>query len=348
MPSASTLSIAPFDPLTADPHAWSAFHAFRRTVAAELDPDDPLLDDAELEIEMRRPDPLWTSRRFVARDDAAIIGSVRLGFRQPGTENAADYAPYLGGGGTVLAPWRRLGVATRLIREVLALMRDLDKRLLTIGAHTDSGHAFLHRLGAVEKHRSIENRAYFDRLDWTALQGWDDGVAGEGLHWERHAGRVPMPVLESLLGDFTRLIADIPLGGLEHAPIRFEMAGYRRWYETMDRVGGAHHLLVLRDANGGVAGMCEASWDPRSADRAWQQLTAVSRECRGRGLAKALKAAMMRQIRQHHPDVRLMITGNAEVNAPMLSINRRVGFEVHRRHADYQVTRDTLDASLAR
>ena len=118
----------------------------------------------------------------------------------------------------------------------------------------------------------------------------------------------------------------------------------------MERTGGAHHLLVLRDGAGHVVGLTESGWDARTPDRVGQQLTATDPAWRGRGVARALKAAMFRQIRDHHPEVALMITGNAEVNAPMLSINRRVGFKVHRRTVDYPVTRNALDtwaASLA-
>jgi hypothetical protein len=36
-------------------------------------------------------------------------------------------------------------------------------------------------------------------------------------------------------------------------------------------------------------------------------------------------------------------TNNAEVNAPILSINAQIGFKVVWRNVDYQVTRDALD-----
>ena len=77
-------------------------------------------------------------------------------------------------------------------------------------------------------------------------------------------------------------------------------------------------------------------------------LTAVARPWRGRGLAKGVKAAMMRLIRDRHPDIRFITTSNANVNAPMLSINTRLGFAEHRRTASYQIGPDAISDFLAR
>jgi GNAT superfamily N-acetyltransferase len=154
---------------------------------------------------------------------------------------------------------------------------------------------------------------------------------------------VPRDVLVDLLPVFTELFADVALGGLETGPIRTEMNGYDLWYETLERVGGAHHLVLLRAPNGSVAGLSEADWDRRAPSIVRQQLTAVARPWRGRGLGRALKTAMLRQVHETHPEATVIGTNNAEVNAPILSINARVGFKVARRNVDYQVTRDVLD-----
>jgi hypothetical protein len=53
-------------------------------------------------------------------------------------------------------------------------------------------------------------------------------------------------------------MSDEALGNLQIAPVRYEIEGYDRWYETLDRVGGAHHLIVLRVPDGNVAGLTEA------------------------------------------------------------------------------------------
>jgi len=44
-----------------------------------------------------------------------------------------------------------------------------------------------------------------------------------------------------------------------------------------------------------------------------------------------------------HSFRRTMITHNAEANAPMRSINQRLGFAVHRQDATYQIGRETLE-----
>jgi hypothetical protein len=52
---------------------------------------------------------------------------------------------------------------------------------------------------------------------------------------------------------------------------------------------------------------------------------------------------MLRQAHECHPEATVIGTNNAEVNAPMLSINARVGFKVTWRNVDHQVTRAALD-----
>jgi RimJ/RimL family protein N-acetyltransferase len=47
---------------------------------------------------------------------------------------------------------------------------------------------------------------------------------------------------------------------------------------------------------------------------------------RGRGLAARLKAASLRELRIHRPDVRRVTTTNEVTNAPMLAVNRKAGF----------------------
>jgi len=338
-----TIRIIEFDPHTASDELWAAFNETRRVIAHEFWPDEPILDDAETRREVQTTNPMVEFRRWVAMEGDEVAGSIRAAFRRPGTPDEKDYARFLWAGGGVRASSRRRGAGTLLLREVHQLMHALDKTLLTMNAQTEPGHAFIKHVGAVEKHCTVEQRAIFADLDWLVLRQWEDGVTAQGLAWERYAGRVPRDVLVALLPVFTELFADVPLGGLETGPIRWEMNGYDLWYETLERVGGAHHLILLRAPDGSVAGLTEAGWDVRAPDIVRQQLTAVARPWRGRGVGRALKAAMLHQVHEAHPEATVIGTNNAEVNAPILSINARVGFKAAWRNVDYQVTRDVLD-----
>jgi RimJ/RimL family protein N-acetyltransferase len=344
--SVSRFQIIPFDADAASRETWTAFHAFRRAIAAELDPDDPVVSDAEREYEIRRANPLWDSKRWLAIDGPDVVGSVGAGFRRLGTPNAEEHAPFLSGWGSVLATARRRGAGTLLLRQIHALMHAMDKSVLTLSAETDAGHAFLTHVGAAAKNSTVDCRVRFNDLDWRRLRAWESVAGDLGLVWECYAGRVPRDVLLPLLPTFSALASDVPQGSLEMPPIRVEIEAFDEWYECLDRTEGTHHLVLLREQDGTVVGFSEARWDNRTPKAAYQLLTAIARTWRGRGLARAVKAAMLRQVRAFHPGAEEMRTSNDEVNAAILSINMRLGFNVQRRHVDYQITRAELDVKL--
>ena len=224
-------------------------------------------------------------------------------------------------------------------------MRERGKTIATLAAHQPEGHAFLSAIGAVQKQLEVENRLPLAGLDWAGLAGWEAAVL-PGLRWEVHAGRVPMDRLAALIPAFTILVGDAPTGELESAPNRYDLQGYVTGYQEADRNGGEHLLVMLMDGDA-VAGMCEGWWDARFPDRVYQFLTAVARPWRGKGLAKALKARMLRLVREQQPGVAMMTTYNAASNAPMLSINARLGFVRHKQVGTYQIGPDALAAWLA-
>jgi GNAT superfamily N-acetyltransferase len=156
---------------------------------------------------------------------------------------------------------------------------------------------------------------------------------------------VPLDRLARLMAPFTVLIGDMPLGALDLPAIRYELPAHVSWYEEMDRSGGEHLVVMLLDGDE-VAAVCNAHWEKRFPDRVFQALTAVARPWRGKGLAKGAKAAMLKLVRERHPEVRMIVTHNAEVNAPMLSINRRLGFGVYRQTVSYQIDRESLGRRL--
>jgi len=169
-----------------------------------------------------------------------------------------------------------------------------------------------------------------------------------GCKFVSYGPRVPLEVLERQLPFRAVLLGDMPQDELEHPPIRVEMSTVNEWYRDLDRVGGAHHLTVLRDRDGAVVGLTDIAWDSRTPDRIYQLLTGVQRDKRGLGLAKGLKAAMLGTIRTQFPAVSYVVTYNGQSNAAMLAINNRLGFTAHRHYGTYQIDRQAIGAWIAR
>lgn len=59
---------------------------------------------------------------------------------------------------------------------------------------------------------------------------------------------------------------------------------------------------------------------------AFQWGTIVRAEHRGRGLGAAVKVAALRLLERERPDVRTIITENAQANGPMIALNEALGF----------------------
>ena len=74
--------------------------------------------------------------------------------------------------------------------------------------------------------------------------------------------------------------------------------------------------------------------------RAFNMFTATGREYRGRGLALAVKLASTRWAAEH--GITQLVTTNDETNAPMLAINRKLGYQPAGRRVEYLVERERL------
>jgi len=342
-----TIHIHPFDPQAATRGEWAPYHAYRRQRAAEEFPDLPLLGDADFEHETKRHLPFVVQHRFVATRAGEIVGNMILAVRREGTDGFEKHAAFVDVFGGVLMQQRRSGVGRALSGQLHEFMGVQGKSIASVKVLFRDGHRFLESTGAQPRLRSVENHLALRDVPWAKMPAWRGRVEAEGpsLRWEIHAPRVPLSRLAALMAPFTRLINQQPLGELEMPPIRYELAAFESWYRELDARGGEHYLIVL-NAGDGAAAVCDANWDARVPERVHQSFTAVAEPWRGKGLAKAVKAAMLLLVRERQPGVTTLTTFNAQSNAPMLAINRQLGFRVHREECTYQLRREALGAFL--
>lgn len=162
-------------------------------------------------------------------------------------------------------------------------------------------------------------------LDRWAAQA---AVKHAGFRIETHLGRLPEELLESFLTIFGQLVVDAPTGESDWeeevmTPERF------RDQETMLVESGRRMWCTVAVAPDGTVAAYSTISVPPAGGRtdASQWGTFVGREHRGHRLGLATKVANLRAVQEAHPEIRRIVTQNAESNDYMVSINVDMGFE---------------------
>ncbi|WP_034269080.1 GNAT family N-acetyltransferase [Actinospica robiniae] len=147
-----------------------------------------------------------------------------------------------------------------------------------------------------------------------------------GYRLERWTAATPEP----LVAAFARArnaIADSPLGDTSLVHPTWTVERLRRVEAEIAADGDTWHCVVaMHERTGDVAAFTELLRDPVRPALSWQRDTAVVRAHRGLGLARTVKAAMLRWLSAEVPGLDRVVTSTAAENTAMRRVNEQVGY----------------------
>ena len=235
--------------------------------------------------------------------------------------------------------YRRRGVGTALVagmgeaaaadgREVLNSIVDVP---LSVAAHHPSRSfapkvGFTPTLGGNTRHLRLP----VDPARLDQLRGVVAGVR-DAADYRTFTFDAPWP--EELMEDhgelLRRMSTDEPAGDSEREEEFWDERRLRESEELLVARGASKFVAVSQHApSGRVVAMSEILVGADTPAQAWQAVTVVDRAHRGHRLGLAVKIANLDALAARAPAVRLIVTGNAAVNAPMIAVNDMMGFEV--------------------
>lgn len=341
--------IRPFNLRSARPEEYARLNAFENTLRLELLPDDPPVPCDEDVRRWQAMPQLIQEAAWAAWDRAQ---ERILAFGQADIYQTGDNPHLIDVKIEVLPEFRRQGMARAMLRLIADHARRQERRLLTIESNdrVPAGEIFLDRIGGRKGLEEPVNQLRLADLDRGLVALW---MEREGeLTAEFALGQWEGPYPEESLQDMADLLQvvanDQPRDTLELEDINYT-ADMLRQFDSRQRAGGDQRwtLYLLNRTDGRLGGVSEVYWNPNRPAILMQGFTGVLPEYRNRGLGRWLKAAMLTQILRERPQVEEIRTGNADSNAPMLKINRALGFKPYIAWVIWQVELDSVEKYLS-
>jgi GNAT superfamily N-acetyltransferase len=292
-------------------------------------PDAPIWSFEEFRGAVRSPDSGERQEAVVGRVDGEIVGfGVLYLFLLDNTDKGWLEV-------RVDPDHQRRGLGSALVGH-LAAIADGEGRseLMTKtkvpleDVRTHGYTRFLTALGF--EHANVEVVRYLTLpVDDDGLDRWAAEAAEHhpGYRIETFVDDIPADLVPPLCQLLGQLAVDAPTGTVEFeeevmTPQRFEEM------QAATKAMGRSRFETLAIAPDGVVAAQSTLAIPLDDNTdAWQWGTFVHREHRGHRLGLATKAANLRAVQRARPDLRRVITQNAETNDYMVSINVQMGFE---------------------
>jgi len=282
-------------------------HACDVAATAELLPGEPPIPFEQFEGYLRHPGQ-GIRHRWLAREDDGVAGTASLVVHGPRFAFVEV---------KVHPASRRRGIGSALLADLVATAREEGVRAM-FGHHvTPAGAAFAARAGARDDQRDIRSRLELRTADLPPPR------VPEGVELRSWVGLSPEELLESHAAA-REAMRDAPMpGGTEDPGWTVDE---HRAMEDASIARGRPPRVTVAIEDGEIVAFTDLRVSAPPAPVALTDDTATLPQARRRGLASAVKLEALRRLRDERPDVRFVVTFNAERNTAMRAVNTRLGF----------------------
>jgi GNAT superfamily N-acetyltransferase len=181
------------------------------------------------------------------------------------------------------------------------------------------------------------------------MQQWV--AEGQSQNPETQLIRMDFPPTPSLIGPICDLITEInrnqPRDDLEGMSYVLTPEELIKQAKRLAELKEKRVIFATREPDNILSGMTDMFFSEAKPAYAHISLTGVRHEFQNHGLGKWLKAAMLLDLHEHHPEIRFVDTNNFNNNSPMLSINDRIGFKLFEQYVFYKIRVHDLAAKVS-
>jgi GNAT superfamily N-acetyltransferase len=197
-------------------------------------------------------------------------------------------------------------------------------------------------------HVYSEMRSILDltSVDWNEIAEMAAGVV-HGYRLEFHAGDLPDDMLATY-AEAKQVRRLDPMGDLDLRPSSYDPERLRASLRCLQARGLRPYIVVaIHERSEKVAALTELVVPAHHSTRGDQYDTVIVPEHNGYGLARAIKARMLLELRAAEPQLRDVQTWHATDREQLQQVNKELGFRPDREWQEYEVDTAELVARMS-
>jgi len=346
--------ISEFNPKETSHETWEKYHQLNEKLFSEIYIKEQLPNRESVEKNLIIGNPDYNLTRFIVYQDDSkrkLIARFSIGIVKENTDFYNENKEIGLVEIEVDADFRRQGLGTEILRIVTRKLLDKKCKFFEVKSAYPSGMNFCQKFGAKITNLKIKNILDMKDVDWDIVYNWinegqekNPDVIIEGFpgHSEKNIERY-CELLAELENDSPTVVEE----GDQEVKEIIDPTRYREYFANLKKNNKSSYTFRSIEPDGQFSALTELFYSKiNNPEYLGQGLTGVKKQYRGRGLAKWLKALMLVYIKENLPEAKYWITGNAQHNTAMLSINKRLGFKPYYEYRLYMFNIDELMKKL--
>jgi GNAT superfamily N-acetyltransferase len=242
---------------------------------------------------------------------------------------------------------RRAGVGRALL--TLVADRAASESPTSLGVEVVGGTpatGFYGRLGFTHVYTEMRSILSLSTVDWAHVEEMAAGLV-QGYVVQVHERDLPDTLL-SAYAEAKQVRRADPTGDMELRPSSYDTDRLRASLHCLNLRGLRPYIVVaIHERTGIVAGLTELVVPVQHPTRADQYDTIVVPAHNSYGLARAIKARMLLELREREPHLTEVQTWHAADREQLSQVNKELGFQSDREWREYEVDTGELTARLA-
>ena len=304
---------------------------YRTQLNQELTPELPLVDEKvwELQWQTHILNNGFESYFYGIFDDLMLIGKLEFRFYKENTKNYIKNEKNVIFSIDLLKKYQRKGIGTQALKIMVDTCKKINKTFFISYHSYSSAISFFKAIGGEIARTSNFSKLDLDTVNWKMIDNWiiDAQKQNKDFKIQIFKEKMPDDYIEPFCAILNDTIAHEPRDAIDLTPPVIDPETIQRAEKTAKLNGEIYiNAFCMTEQNE----MCAISFVTiNSSDKSFvhQGDTGVPIKYRGRKLGKWIKASMLLFLKENYPEIKVIVTNNAQSNGPMIYINEQLGFK---------------------